>query len=97
MGIARSSKVVFSNDKKQSFINQARNQEQATLIETIGTTGHRLPLFVILKGKRWKDDWYPSDMKKDTCISLSENDWTDNKLCMEWIKDCFELATKTHL
>ena len=21
-------------------------------------------------------------------ISLSENGWTDNKLCIEWLKDC---------
>ena len=56
IGMAGSSKVVFSKSQKQAFINQAGNREWALLIEAIGTTGHRLPLFVILKGKRWKDD-----------------------------------------
>ena len=63
MGIAGSSKVVFSKYQKQAFINQAGSRE--SLIEAIGTTGRRLSLFVILKTKRWKDNWYPSDMEKD--------------------------------
>ena len=37
-------------------MNQARDREWASLIEAIGITGQRLPLFVILKGKKWKDD-----------------------------------------
>ncbi len=56
MGIAGSSKVVFSKYQKQVFMNQAGNRKWASLIEAIGTTGRRLPLFVILKGKKWKDD-----------------------------------------
>ncbi len=97
MGIAESSKVVFLKYQKQKFMNQAGNREWATFIEVIGTTGHQLLLFVILKGKKWKDDWYPSDMEKNARISLNENGWADNKLCMEWIKDCFQSVTKSHL
>ena len=52
MGIAGSSKVVFSKYQKQAFINQPGNQEWASLIEAIGITNERLPLFIILKGKR---------------------------------------------
>ena len=36
-------------------------------------------------------------MEKDARILLSENGWTDNKLCMEWMRDCFEPATRTYL
>ena len=97
IGIAGSSKVVFSKYQKQAFINQAGNREWASLIEAIGTTGRRLPLFVILKGKKWKDDWFIPELESGDCISLSENGWTDNKLCMEWIQDCFEPATRSYL
>ncbi len=97
MSIAESFKVVFSKYQKQVFINQAGNGEWASLIEAIVITGRRLPLFVILKGKRWKNDWYPSDMKRGACISLGENGWTDNKLCMEWIRNCFEPKTRSYL
>lgn len=77
MSVAGGSKVVFSKYQKQAFINQAGNGEWASLIEAIGTTGRRLPLFVILEGKRWKDDGYPSDMEQGARISLSENGWAD--------------------
>ncbi len=97
MGIARSSKVVFSKYQKQAFINQAGNREWASLIEAIGNAGRQLPLFVILKDKKWKDDWYPSDMVQSARISPSENGWTDNKLCMEWIRNCFEPKTRSYL
>ena len=30
-------------------------------------------------------------------ISLSENGWTDNKLYIEWLKNCFEPATSAKL
>lgn len=44
-----------------------------------------ITLIVILKGKKWKDDWYLKDMQPGDQISLSENGWTDNKLCIEWL------------
>ena len=36
-------------------------------------------------------------MEQNNRISLSENNSTDNKLCMEWIHDCFEPETKHRL
>ncbi len=51
IGIAGSSKVVFSKYQKQTFTNQVGNREWTTFIEAIGTTGHQLPILVILKGK----------------------------------------------
>ncbi len=51
MSIAGSSKVVFSKDQKQAFINQAGNREWTSLIEAICITCRQLLLFVILKGK----------------------------------------------
>ncbi len=50
MGIAGSFKVVFLKYQKWMLINQAENQ--ASLIEAIGTIGQQLPLFVILKSKK---------------------------------------------
>ena len=83
MGINKSFKVVFSKYQKQAFIKQAGNQEWVSLIEAIGTSNWRLPLFVILKSKKWKDDWYINNIQPGNRISLSENGWTDNKLCIK--------------
>ncbi len=81
--IAKSAKEVFLKYQKQGFINQADNQEWTSLIEAIGTIGRRLLSFVILKGKKWKDNLYPGDMERSDRISIIENGWTDNKLFMK--------------
>lgn len=74
-------------------MNQAENREWASLIKAIGTTGRRLPLFVILKGYKWKDNWFIPELEPGDCISLSKNGWIDNKLCMKWTQEYFEPIT----
>ena len=51
MGIASSSIIVFSKYQKQVFINQPKNREWASFIETIRDIVNWLPLFFILKVK----------------------------------------------
>ncbi len=97
MGIARNSKMVFSKYQKQAFMNQAKNWKWASLIEAINTSSLRLLLFVILKDKKWKDDWYIIDMQPDDRISLKENGWAYNKVSIKELKTSFELATKYEL
>ena len=56
MGIVGSSKVVFLKYQIQTFENQPKNREWSSLLEAIDTTSQQLPLFIILKDKKWKDD-----------------------------------------
>ena len=37
------------------------------------------------------------ELELSDCISLSKNGWTNNKLCIEWIEECFESAIRSHL
>ena len=43
IGIAGSSKVIFSKYQKQTLINQSENREWVSLIKAISGTGERLP------------------------------------------------------
>lgn len=97
MSVVESSKMIFSKSQKQAFINQASNWEWALFIAVIDTTAHQLLLFVILTGKSWKNNCYPEDTKQKDRISPGKNGWTNNKFCIEWIRDCFKLETKYHL
>lgn len=38
------------------------------------------------------DDWF-NVLESGNHISLSDNGWTDNKLGLDWLQTCFELAT----
>ena len=35
-------------------------------------------------------------MEQNSRILQSKNGWTNNKLYMEWMRNCFELETKHH-
>ena len=36
-------------------------------------------------------------MERNSRISLSENGWTNNKLYIEWMRDCFQPQTNDYL
>lgn len=36
-------------------------------------------------------------MQSGDSISLSKNGWTDNKLCLKWLKDCFKPIIRNQL
>ncbi len=52
INIAGSSKVIFSKYQKQTFMNQARNRDWASLIEAISTTGQRLAVICYLQRQK---------------------------------------------
>ncbi len=66
-------------------------------MEAMSMTGEHLPLFIIFKRKKCIVDWFTTEIELGDLISLCENGWTDNKLCMEWMKECFELFTRFSL
>ncbi len=57
LDVEGSSKVLFLKYHKQAFIKQAANRKWAFFIKKIGTTKQQLLLFLILKGKKKKDNW----------------------------------------
>ena len=97
IGVAESTKVVFSKHEKQAFVKQCGNRDWASLIEAVGNR-RRLPMWCIFKEKKYMDAWYnvlePGEGHK---ISLSENGWTDNELGLEWLQNLFELCTAPYL
>ena len=76
--------ISITGSSKVVFINQPGNQKCAQFIEAINDIGEHLLLFVILKGKKQKDDQFTIKLNPGDRISLSENGQTDNKFCMGW-------------
>ncbi len=61
-------------------------------MKAISTTRRQLSLFVIVEGKKWKDEWYTEEIGRKDQISISENGRTSNKLFIDWMQECYKLA-----
>ena len=49
--IKQKSKVILSSEKRETFVKQDKNREQATMIKIIRVISGDIPLFLITKGK----------------------------------------------
>jgi DDE superfamily endonuclease len=85
-------KVIISKYEIAKYIVEPGNKEWVSLIECISLDGRLLLPWVIFKGKKQNLAWM--EMLEKGHIALSENGWTDNELCLEWLKKCFELETR---
>ncbi|SLM34686.1 HTH CenpB-type DNA-binding domain [Lasallia pustulata] len=92
MGVIRKTKVIIPKRDIPQYMAVCGNQEWVTLIESIGLSGRSLKPWVIFKGKQHMKAWW--DIFTTGHISVSKNGWTDNDICFEWLKRCFELETR---
>jgi hypothetical protein len=94
MGLIATTKVVTSSDTiGRATAIQPGNREWVTVIEGINATGWAIPPFIILPGRVHQSNWY-KDLSPDWVIALSDNDWTNNQLSLEWVKH-FNTHTET--
>lgn len=96
MNIADNSKVVFLKYQKSIFINQLKNQKFVLFIKIINITNKQLSLFIILKGKKQKNDQFIQKLKSNHCILLKKTGLTNNKLCIKQMKEYFKLFIKSY-
>ena len=92
IGAISKTRVIIPKKEISQYMTACGNREWVTLIEAIGLSGRSLKPWVIFKGKQHMKAWW--DAFKTGHISVSENDWTDNEFCFEWLKRCFEPETR---
>ena len=61
------------------------------MIECISVDRRVLSPWVIFKGKKQQHNWFDNFSEGHIC--MSDRGWTDDELCVEWLKYCFELET----
>src|SRR5450432_4507289 len=97
MGLLHKTKVIVSIlEARKGAIRgriQPRNQEFVTLIECISRTGRLLSPWITFKGKQHNAEWM--QVLQEGYVALSDNGWTDNELGVEWLKQCFDLETRS--
>lgn len=95
MGVISTGAVVTAADRRgRPKTVQQGNREWATAIQGINATEWAIPPFIIFQGKHHLSAWYKEgSLPQDCTISVSENDWTTNKLGIEWLEH-FDQHTK---
>jgi hypothetical protein len=63
-------------------------------MEYICADGSYIPLLIIFKGENLCENWIPEDMPEDWFISCNTLRWISNIHGLEWLKRCFEPATR---
>ena len=80
--------------RRNAYITQYGNREWVSLVEYVSLDGRRLPPWIIFKGKQIQKAW--KEVKEPGAeIVMSDNDWTDNEVGLEWLQKCFHHQTKT--
>jgi hypothetical protein len=92
MGVLAKLHIVVSRSQKKPFITQPGSREWVSMIECICRDGRVLSPWIIFKGKQQLHAWF-SEHFPDGHICVSPQGWTDNELCLEWLKLCFEPET----
>src|SRR4051794_27971992 len=92
MGVAATAKVVTSTlTKGRPFVTQPGNREWVTVVELINATRWALPPMIILEGKVHQSIWYDdATLPSNWVIGLSDTDWTNDALGLQWIKEVFD-------
>ena len=96
MGVIGSMKVVTGAERRaRPELVQPGDREWVTVIQSICAAGYAIPPFIIYKGRVHNSAWYEeASIPRDWKLSNSENGWTNNALCLEWLKH-FDAHTKT--
>ena len=88
MGVISSEFVITSSERRQKARQaQQGNKQWATLVVCISPTGYSIPPYLIMAGKTHLSSWYEnSPLPNNWAISVTENGWTTNKICLDWLE-----------
>ena len=90
-------KVIWKSGQRWPLLIQDRIQESVTVIETVSRDQHVLYPIIINKEVADYIDWY-AGLTKDGLATfasgVSEKGWSNEKLGLSWLKDCFDSETK---
>src|ERR1700761_1134398 len=78
---------INANSRLQHYSISPENRRSLTIIETINATGSKpIPPMIIVQGKHIMLDWWTQNIDPDLVCYASENGFTSNLLCIEFLK-----------
>ena len=94
VGVAKTGRIVIDLRQNVNYKKQPGRQEWLTLIECICADGSTIPPLVIFKGKTFPVDQVLQCTEDSWRFSCSNKGWTSNELGADWLRRCFEPATR---
>jgi len=74
---------------------QPGNREWASLIECVSDDGFVVSTYMIFAGKMIMKEWAKCFPDPQATIRVSDKGWTDNEIGVHWLRDTFDLYTKS--
>ena len=94
MGVISTAKVVTGSQRAgKASVTQPGNREWVTAVEAINAYSWALPPMIIFAGKMHQAAWYEA-LPAQWTITVSENEWTTNKIGLFWLQTVFNEYTK---
>ena len=96
MGTTGRSYVIVNSTTRKAYKSQPGRQEWITVIECICADGTSIAPLLIYKGESLSGNWFSAKELPPLgwCFSHSSKGWTSMKHGEEWLRRCFEPATR---
>lgn len=94
IGTHESSRVIIDSSLRTRYQAQPGRQEWVSTVECICADGTSIPPLIIFKGAYLLSNWIPNELDDDCEFSCSFTGWTSNVHGLEWLRKCFQPATK---
>lgn len=94
IGMIQASRVIVNSNMQSQYQAQPGRQEWISVVECITADGTSIPPFIIFKGEQLLSSWLPTAVPENWHFSCNSKGWTSNIHRLEWLRTCFEPATR---
>jgi hypothetical protein len=85
---------VVDSRLRRKYQAEPGRQEWITIVECVCADGGLIPPLIIFKGENLVTSWIPRDVANKWHFSCNSKGWTSNIHGEEWLKQCFDPATR---
>jgi hypothetical protein len=85
--------VLSTSTSKRTYVKSPKSREWVSILKYINGNGNSTTPLVIFKGQNLQTSWF-NHLTPNWQFTTSENGWTSNNICLQWLKHMFLPQTK---
>jgi DDE superfamily endonuclease/Tc5 transposase DNA-binding domain len=94
IGEKEAGRCIINAQVRQKFQAKPGRQEWVSVVECICADGNVVPPLVIFRAENLSRQWIPASIHGNWSIGCNSKGWTSNIHGMQWLRQCFEPATR---